>query len=408
MRPSLPTVRYAAVNAAYWSGFCLVLGFSSVYLLSRGLTNAQIGLVLAVSGAVSAVLQPVLAGWAGRSRVPLRGWIAGLAAATALGAAGLLIPGRSLAVDAVVFGYLLCIGQVVTPLVNAVGMECVNRGIGVDFGPARAVGSVGFALTSLGVGALVAATTTDVIPVLLIAVQGLLVAAAWTFVFTSRSAAPPDAKPNPTSPKPDPTSTAPKPDPTFTPRPDQPPLDARRRRTFALLLAGITGGYVSHAFINSYLFQVVSFHGGTASEMGVAVTIAALIETVPMLFFRRIVRRWRSGTLLRVAAVAFAVKALATWLAGSLGALYLAQCLQVAAFALVIPASVYYVDRLMPPRDRVRGQAYMTVTLTLGNVVAGLAGGALLDVAGVPALLAVGTVFATVGAVAVLAGTERV
>nr|NLI49654.1 hypothetical protein [Propionibacterium sp.] len=137
-------------------------------------------------------------------------------------------------------------------------------------------------------------------------------------------------------------------------------------------------------------------------------TIAALIETLPMLFFRRIVRRWRSGTLLKVAALAFAVKSLATWLAGGLGALYLAQCLQVGAFALVVPASVYYVDRLMPPRERVRGQAYMTVTLTLGNVVAGLAGGALLDLAGVPALLAVGTAFGAAGAVAVLAGAERV
>ncbi len=405
MRTQLPTIRYAALNAAYWSGFCLILGFSSVYLLSQGLSNAQIGLVLAASGAVSAVLQPLLAGIAGRSRVPLRLWIAGLAAATALGAAALLVPGRGPLWHAVAFGYLLCILQVATPLVNAVGMECVNRGIPVDFGPARAVGSFAFALTSLGVGALVAATSSAVVPVLLVVVQALLVVAAWTFVLTG---------PGVPGPGPGPARGVPEPLESDAPRPDAPrpaptaPLDARRRRRFAVLLAGITGGYISHAIINSYLFQVVSFHGGTASEMGVAVTIAATIETLPMLFFRRIVRRWHSGTLLRVAAVAFAVKALATWLAGSLGALYLAQALQVAAFALVVPASVYYVDRLLPPRERVRGQAYMTVTLTLGNVVAGLGGGVLLDLAGVPALLAVGTAFAAVGAVAVLGSTERV
>lgn len=401
MRTGLPTVRYAALNAAYWSGFCLILGFSSVYLLSRGLTNAQIGLVLAASGAVSAVLQPVLAGWAGRSRVPLRLWIAGLAAATALGAVALLVPGRGPLWHGVAFGYLLCILQVATPLVNAVGMECVNRGIPVDFGPARAVGSFSFALTSLGVGALVAATSAGVVPVLMILAQALLVVAAWTFVFARGDHARPERPERPERPDLDAAGAA-----SGGTRPD--PLDARQRRRFAVLLVGITGGYISHAFINSYMFQVVTFHGGTASEMGVAVTIAALIETLPMLFFRRIVRRWRSGTLLRVAAVAFAVKALATWLAGSLGALYLAQCLQVAAFALVVPASVYYVDRLLPPRERVRGQAYMTVTLTLGNVVAGLGGGALLDLAGVPALLAVGTAFATAGAVAVLVSTERV
>ena len=51
----------------------------------------------------------------------------------------------------------------------------------------------------------------------------------------------------------------------------------------------------------------------------------------------------------------------------------------------------YYVDRLLPRAERARGQAYMTITITLGNVVAGLGGGYLLDAAGVPALLAAGT-----------------
>ncbi len=81
--------------------------------------------------------------------------------------------------------------------------------------------------------------------------------------------------------------------------------------------------------------------------------------------------------------------------------------LQMVGFGLAIPATVYYVDRMLPVAERARGQGMMTLTLTLGNVVAGLAGGVLLDLAGVPALLVAGTVAAVLGAVAVFAGTSR-
>ncbi len=80
----MPTVRFAAINGTYWVGFCFLMSFSSVFLLDRGLSNSQIGLVLAGSGIVSVVLQPLVAGWAGASLRGLRRWIAGLSAATAV------------------------------------------------------------------------------------------------------------------------------------------------------------------------------------------------------------------------------------------------------------------------------------------------------------------------------------
>lgn len=384
-RVGWPTIRYAALNAAYWSGFCLTLAFSSAFLLARGLTNSEIGVVIAVSGAISAVLQPPVAGWAGRSRQPLRVWIAWLAVVIAAAAAILLVPGAHPARDGVVFGVALCVAQLVVPLVNAVGMECVARGIPVEFGPARAVGSFAFALTSIVTGSLVAASGPQLIPMLLIGAEALLVVPAVTFVFrSSASVALPGETPS---------------------LPDAPPLDARGRRLFGVLLAGMVALYVSHAAINTFVFQIVRYHGGTASDMGLAFTIAATIETLPMLFFRRIVARWTPAALLRFAAVMFAVKAAAAWWATNLTAFLATQLLQVFAFALVIPASVYYIDRLLPLRERVRGQAFMTLTLTLGNVIAGLIGGILLDAAGVPALLAGGTIVCALGAVAVWWGT---
>lgn len=399
MRVSRPTLRYAALNAAYWAGFCLALAFSSVFLLARGLTNAQVGAVLSVSGLVSAALQPVVAGRAGASRRPLRVWVAGLAVLVALAGAGLLVT-RGPGASAVLFGVVIALIQVALPLVNAIGMAAARDGVPVDFGPARATGSFAFALTSVATGAFVARAGADVIPALTIVGQALLVVAALTFVFTGADAAasaphPPDAA----------TSDA---APLRDPLPEPPPLDRTRRRRLTLLLVGVTGCYVSHATINSFNFQIVQHHGGDASHLGLAFMIAAAIETLPMIFFRRIVARWNPAILLRAAAVGLAVKALATLLAPDLTAFLLTMLLQVASFALMIPASVYYIDRLLPAAERVRGQALMTLTLTLGTVVSGLGGGVLLDAAGVPALLAAGAAVGSAAVALVVAGTEPV
>lgn len=73
----VPTARYALLQSSYWGGFCLIVSFASVYLRAEGMSNAQIGVVIAVSSGVATVVQPVAAGAADRSRIPLRMWIVG-------------------------------------------------------------------------------------------------------------------------------------------------------------------------------------------------------------------------------------------------------------------------------------------------------------------------------------------
>lgn len=54
------SVRYGTIQGCYWMGYAALMGYASVYLLEKGFTNTQIGLLTAVGCIVSAVLQP---GW---------------------------------------------------------------------------------------------------------------------------------------------------------------------------------------------------------------------------------------------------------------------------------------------------------------------------------------------------------
>ena len=49
MRSQGATPRYTLMQSSYWASYCILLTFSSVYLLSKGFPNAQIGVILSLA-----------------------------------------------------------------------------------------------------------------------------------------------------------------------------------------------------------------------------------------------------------------------------------------------------------------------------------------------------------------------
>ena len=77
------------------------------------------------------------------------------------------------------------------------------------------------------------------------------------------------------------------------------------------------------------------------------------------------------------------------------------------AYALFIPASAYYVDEVMSEADKVKGQAYVNVAITLGGVFSNLLCGRILDGSGVTPMLTVASVVCAAGLIIVF-GSIRV
>lgn len=47
------TVRYTFLNVAYFAAFCTVHAYAAVYLLSKGFSNTEVGVLLAVANVQS-------------------------------------------------------------------------------------------------------------------------------------------------------------------------------------------------------------------------------------------------------------------------------------------------------------------------------------------------------------------
>ena len=44
------TGHFSLIQGCYWMTYCILISFSSLYLLDRGFTNTQIGLLLGIAG----------------------------------------------------------------------------------------------------------------------------------------------------------------------------------------------------------------------------------------------------------------------------------------------------------------------------------------------------------------------
>ena len=247
MKPRFLTSHYAWIQGCYWMAYCILLSFSSVYLLDQGFSNTQIGLLLGLSGLLTALLQPFVGARADHLKVLSLGQFAALLILAMLLCTGglLLLPGQ--AVQGGLFLSLLILLQLLTSLLYALGMGCVNQGMPLNFGLARGVGAGSYALASTLCGSAAAAFSPKCIPVLLGGATLLLLAAALSFRpgTPAKQAAPPPASP-----------------------PSSPQSFWRRYPRFLPLLAGVVLLYTSHNILMSFPYQIVQYLGGGSGEMG--------------------------------------------------------------------------------------------------------------------------------------------
>lgn len=381
------TAGYAYIQGFYWMSFAAVMGFTSIYLLPSGFTNTEIGLLMAAAGIISAFLQPALASYADKPHSPsLKKIVLLLSVVLAVSSAALvLFYQRSTLFTGLFYGICITVLQLLTPLVNALGMESMNQGKQLNFGASRGMGSVAYALAAYGLGIIVAKTGEISIPVSMLVFYALFIFAVFCFPFVKVKKAQGHIEKQSSSPL----------------------VFFARYKKFGIVLIGWILLYISHVLLNSFTFQIVEAKGGGSSEMGFSMALASLIELPPLFLFVHMVKKVRCDIWFRISGIFFMLKALGTLLAPSILPFYFVQILQMGGWALITVSSVYYVNSIMEEQDAIKGQAYMTMTYTLGSVLAAMMGGVLIDKAGVNAMLIFATAAAFIGMVIVLFASEK-
>lgn len=378
------TVRYGIINGAYWMAYAAISAYVSLYLLEMGFSSGTIGVLIALSGLLSALLQPLAASYADRENSPpLKAITLSVALLQLLCGLGLLVFHKNKVASLLLYGSCLALLQLLTPLVNGLAVTSINCGCRLNYGISKSTGSVTFALVCFILGRVTAVRGGQPVPWAILAFTGLFILAVLRYPAQRAPRAADAAKGADGL--------------TFF----------KKYPRFTGVLSGCILLYISHVFLNSFTLQIIRAKGGDSSHMGLSMALAALAELPTMLLFTRLLRRRSSGFYMKLTGFFFFIKAVGSWLAPNVTVYYLFQLTQIGAWALIAIASVYYVNAIMEPQDAVKGQAYYTAAYTLANVFGSLLGGRLIDTLGVNAMLFLGTLFATLGTAVNLVFAEK-
>lgn len=383
----ITNIKYMVMQGLYWASFASLYGFATVYLLSRGFLDGTVGMTLAAANVIAAVSQSFLASFADRAGKPILKEIiltlVGLFLAVA--AALLLVSGKLPTL--LLYGMAIVLVQVLQAMISAFAMELSANGASINFGATRGMGSLSYSLSSSFCG-------------FMSAKYGMSAPVVITFILASFLLI---------------TSVCIK-----VPHVKQPLLHKEKQaeacssvefflkyRRFTMVLLGAVLLFTCYNLMCIYMIRIMESVGGGSREMGFTFSLAAALELPTMLLFSVIVRRLKCGTLLKAASVFLTCKAIGIAVAGSVSGVYLAQLFQPLSYAIFIPASVYYTDKVICAKDRVKGQSMMVTTTIMGGVTGSLLGGFLLEFIDISHLLMVACGISALGTAFILLNIQK-
>lgn len=378
-------INYAFLQCFDTLFYCPIFAFASVFMLSRGFTNTQVGVTLTLASAVSLVVSPLVASFADKTKkLALRSLVAIMLAGVGLFALLLLLTPELVLPTALLFILLMTIFSTQVSLVTTLSMEHINNGININYSLARGIGSFAFAVLSIVLGYLVKVRGSNIIMQFTFALSLLTIFLVLIF------------------PKPIKRVM------TTENGPEKPASSLseffQKNKRFLAVVGCVSLIFFSHTFISNYMIQIVKHVGGDSSDMGIANAIAAFLELPAMALFPFFLKKVKNaGIALRFAGLFFVIKAALTLLAPSIFWIDAAQTLQFFAYAIITPASVYYVNQRVSDEDKVKGQTIMGMSMGISGLVASLLGGLILDSSGgVPLMMGVGTVISLLGLILLL------
>lgn len=415
-------VNYAGIHGCYSMVYCTMCSFASAFLLGRGYSNGEIGLILAAANVISVFLQPLLADVADRSkRVSLIGVLQIAAAVLAAVSLGVFILQKKCIALTVLYILMMAWYVTLQPLINSLCFKLAESGHHINFGIARSMGSLGYAILCAVLGNLAEKYGTEAIAVtnevMIAMLLGSLLLIGCNFRKACRLRAESESIHRSDAGDAVPAaeilrgeeSTAEKPVTLNDSKEDINLIQfAKRNKMFFLLTVGVLGVYYSYSTTGNYMLQIIAPIGGTSEDMGNVFFLAGMVEIPVMIFFETINRRFSCQTLLKVAAVSFVLRILAIWLAPSVKLVLAVQILQALSFALILPTMVEFINQMMDRGEAVKGQALYIAMTTVASVGASLLGGMMLDLFGVDIMMAIATAITVIGAGIILAVVNRI
>ena len=383
------TLRYSIYQLLFFSITAGTGGFAATYLLGKGFSSAQIGLILAATNVASCCLQPLLGSAVDRAKGFVLPRLLGLMAGTSALCFALLIlfdMGKGFQGALYVLGSLTL--AIMPSLSNSLCAYYTERNCAINFGVGAGIGSLAYSTASLGIGYLIAWRGTDAMILLVLVLLAILFWLVLSYPKVSGEA------------------------PLQDKAGDQEMQSSLFRfalqyRSFSVTILGVLLIAMCHAMAENYLINLFEPMGGGSENVGTALFIACVSAVPFLMLFDRVQAKVGVENLMRLAGLFYILKAFFLYRAATVTHVYLTVLLQFCSYGFLFPSLYYFAKKSVSSQDMAKGQTMAMSLYTLGLALGSYVGGYLIQAAGVRNMLLGAMLFAGEGMLIVNSAVGR-
>ena len=379
--------KYCLQNVITQMAYC-PLSMAAGFMLGKGISSSAAGVAIALGNVLALVIQPWVSSTADGRRGPS---VAQLSLAASLGlvvayACGVILPGPVLTMASVVAVFMLFMNLLA--LVNSISVYYINRGASINYGVARGMGSLSYAIVASVIGVIAERFGPESYFVLGAGFSALMAAAMLLL-------------------------PTPKDVPPTTGVQEDEGADVsygsfvRENPKFLILVVGVSLAFVMASATSTYALPVMQSVGGGEAEMGFAMALQAVFELPGMWGYNWLEKRIKTSTLLMFSVAMYAVKGFVFCIATDIAMIYVAYALQVVSFGIWTPASISYANKFFHEGNKNKAVGLLSLIFSFAGVVASPVAGWAIDTFGLLAMLVIVEVCAVVGVILARIGLQR-
>lgn len=347
--------KHVALFIFYFSITVFTGAFASIILISKGFSSSSATFIVALGDILSLLIQPIISNYIDNNPEVSVFKTVGLLCVIA---SVFLIIG--IFIDDVkpltAFVMVMIIGLFfsIEPLINTFSFLFKKQGYKVEYGFARAFGSVGFSIGS-AIFAYI-----DVKGMFLFSLISCLITLLLTLSLDKDYQS------------------------GVKQRIDCEPSISyvqfiKNHHSFLLVCLSVMGLFFSLTTIDCHMILLLEKVHGSSSDVGIILSIRAMLELPTTLFFHKIENKFNLKNILKLSGFLIFAQCLSYYLSPSITYIYLFSILQMGGFALLLPGMVSYINKIMSKKQATRGQALFTMTVTAASVISALSAGYIHD-----------------------------
>lgn len=371
---------YIILQFIYYMSAAVICGYGAYLLIAIGYDSAKTGILISLGCLLSFILNPILSDICDNNKKfnIYRMGITICEIALVISIAAYFQDTISI-LTSISFILLRCLHSVLESFINSIPHKMQQHGYEINFGYGRAAGSFSYAIFSIILGFLTEAFPYKVVHIMNI-ISYVLTLLTYAII----------KKHNKDLPEIEETNTKEEIIPYS--------LFAKRHYMFIFLCISFAGIYFGYGMADNFMVKIVENLGGGEQYLGLILGFKAMIEIPIICFYDKIEKHFSNKTLLRVASIGFSIKSFLLYFANSIPMVFLAQLMQPIGLALMIPALVSFINKLMNKKEAVRGQALYVMSTTISTVIATAISGNLVQIFSVKTMLLFGFIITSVSA----------